>query len=36
MIVKEEKLSDDASDDEVLALKEKIKALENQIVKIIE
>ena len=35
-IVKEEKLTDDASDEEVLALKEKIKALENQIVKIIE
>ena len=35
-IVKEEKLSNDSSDDEVIALKEKIKALENQIVKIIE
>ena len=35
-IVKEEKLSDDACDEEVIALKEKIRALENQIVKIIE
>ncbi len=35
-IVKEEKLTENTSDEEVIALKEKIKALENQIVKIIE
>jgi len=35
-IVKEEKLSEDSSDEEMISLKEKIKELENQIVKIIE
>jgi len=35
-IVKDEKLSADATDTEVIALKEKIRELENQIVKIIE
>lgn len=35
-IVKNEKLSKDTSDDEIVKLKEKIKELENQIVKIIE
>lgn len=35
-IVKEEKLSEDTSDEEILNLKEKIRELENQIVKIIE
>ncbi len=35
-IVKNEKLSKDTSDDEIVKLKERIKELENQIVKIIE
>ena len=35
-IVKTEKLTDDATDEQMLALQEKIKELENQIVKIIE
>ena len=35
-IVKAEKLTENTSDEDVLALKEKIRELENQIVKIIE
>ncbi len=35
-IVKNEKLTDDATDEQIIALKEKIKDLEKQIVKIIE
>ena len=34
-IVKSEKLSEDTSDEEILALKEKIHALEEQIVNVI-